>query len=115
MAVMLHSVILSRKAELDQLSDGLGSLLCTVRDNREICKPLFVQEDDNNKVTKEKMMSLLVFTDQLSEQLKKFFIDYIEMKGKLFMIYCKLYNKKRLRLEKVFYAHAAHAPMVDYF
>lgn len=87
MTVMLHCVILSRKAELDQFSDGLGPLLTKIRSNADICKPLLVQSIDDTKVTAEKLKSLLVF-EKLTEPLQQFLIDYIEMKGKLILFCC---------------------------
>ena len=83
MTTMLHCVILSRKAELDHIAEGLGPLLNRIREHPDICKPLLVQSDNNGKVTVEKLKSLLMF-EEVTEPLRKYLIDYIETKGKLF-------------------------------
>ena len=86
MSVLLHCVVLSRKAELDQFADGLGPLLDKIRSYPDLCKPLLVQSDEHTKVTAEKIKSLLLF-EEVNENLKKYLMDYIDMKGKFDITY----------------------------
>ena len=41
-SLVLHAVIFSRKAEVDQFIEGLGPLLQKIKDHPEKCEPLFV-------------------------------------------------------------------------
>ena len=56
MGLMIHFLISSGKAELDQFAQGLGPVL---KGNLIICKPLFVLNEDNAKITPEKFKALL--------------------------------------------------------
>ena len=84
-SIMLNSVILVRKAELDQFSHGLGPILNKARLYPEIFKPLFVHAGEVD-LTPEKFRSLLLDT-HLDDRLKGYFYKYIDHLGMLFL-YC---------------------------
>lgn len=80
MSIMIHSLISSRKAELDQFALGLGPVLKAAKENPTVCKPLFVYDEENCKVTPEKLKALL-YEANLDDKLKGYFHDYIDSKG----------------------------------
>ena len=82
-SIMLNSVILIRKAEIDQFSHGLGPILNEARMHPDIFKPLFVYVGDVD-VTPKKFKSLLLDTN-LDEILKGYFYKYIDCLGMLFL------------------------------
>ena len=84
-SIMLNSVILVRKAELDQFSHGLGPILGKARLHPEIFKPLFVHVGEVD-LTPEMLKSLLQDT-HLDDRLKGYFYKYIDHLGMLFL-YC---------------------------
>ncbi len=82
MSLMITSIITSRKAELDQLSLGLGPVLKEARKNPEMCKRLFVYDESVNDLSPERATSLL-YMDQLESNLQGYLKMYMENKGNL--------------------------------
>ena len=62
MALCLHSVILSRKAELGQFISGLGPLIKIVRKHPDLAEPLFVTGHATSP-TAEEILSLVRYED----------------------------------------------------
>ena len=73
----MHSVILSRKAELDQFAVGLGLVLGVAMKYPDMMKSMFVScsEPASLSVTPAAFKDLLVFEDV---QDKEYFLQYIE-------------------------------------
>lgn len=82
-SIMLNSVILMRKAELDQFCQGLGPILNEARKHPDVFKPLFVHVGDVD-LTPKKFKSLLLDTN-LDDTLKGYFYNYIDHLGMLFL------------------------------
>ena len=75
MALCLHSVILSRKAELDQFISGLGPLINIVRKHPDLAAPLFVA-GCATPPTSEEVLSLVKYED-VDDKHKEFFQKYV--------------------------------------
>ena len=100
MSLMIHFLISSRKAEMDQFAQGLGPVLKGAQENPSICKPLFVHNDDNAKITPEKFKALLDESNVEEETLKDYFHDYIDSKGKSMLNTLGMWNDKKVDKEK---------------
>ena len=78
-AVCLHTTVLSMKAELDQIAEGLEifDIINLVRDHPSLMQPLFVLNPVDAQLTVDKITPLLILTshtplrDLQSEQLKR--------------------------------------------
>ena len=81
MSLMIHSLITSRKAELDQFAFGLGPVLKAAQKQPSVCKPLFVFEEGSAMLTPEIFKELLSEND-LEDRLKAYFHDYIDSRSK---------------------------------
>ena len=80
MSLMIHSIISSRKAELDQFAQGLEPLLREARKVSEMFKPLFVYGQDTKQLTPE-CFKALIDSDCLEDNLKEYLDKYIDSKG----------------------------------
>jgi hypothetical protein len=78
--LIFHCIIASRKAELDQLSEGLDRILQQARKYPDLCKPLLVYDEETNRLNPDNFKALL-HTHGLDEKLKEFFFQYIDSKG----------------------------------
>ena len=78
-----HSVILSRKAELDQFALGLGPVLGLAKKYPDVMKSLLVSclEPASASVTPAAFKSLLVF-EEVQEKVKEYFPEYIDKEGR---------------------------------
>ena len=74
--LMFHCIIASRKAE----AEGMDRILQQARKYPDLCKPLFVYDEETNKLDPEKFKAILD-TNDLEEKLKEYFFQYIESKG----------------------------------
>ena len=74
-ALCLHSVILLRKAELDQFISGLGPLISIVRKYPDLAAPLFVA-GRATPPTAEEVLSLVRYED-VDDKHKEFFQKYV--------------------------------------
>ncbi|XP_062499230.1 uncharacterized protein LOC134176580 [Corticium candelabrum] len=73
--IMLHDVILSRKAEIDQLALGLGPVLELAKANPESMRSLFTATD-LKPLTSESFLELCTFQPTVPADLKTLFIQY---------------------------------------
>lgn len=80
MSLMINSIITSRKAELDQFAQGLSPILTEARKVPEICRPLFVHDENMEELNPEKIKSLLDM-DLLESNLQEYLKMYIDSKG----------------------------------
>ena len=79
----MHSVILSRKAELDQFAVGLGPVLGLAKKYPDVLKSLFVNcsEPGSASVTPAAFKGLLVL-EGLQDKGKEYFLEYIDKEGR---------------------------------
>ena len=84
-ALCVHSVILSRKAELDQFAVGLGPVLGVAMKYPDMMKSMFVScsEPASLSVTPAAFKDLLVFED-VHDKVKEYFLEYIEKEGRTY-------------------------------
>ncbi|XP_062512388.1 uncharacterized protein LOC134188205 isoform X1 [Corticium candelabrum] len=78
--IMLHDVILSRKAEIDQLALGLGPVLELAKANPESMRSLFTATD-LKPLTSESFLELCTFQPTVPADLKTSFIQYVQEAG----------------------------------
>ena len=122
-ALCVHSVILSRKAELDQFAVGLGPVLGLAKKYPDVLKSLFVNcsEPGSASVTPAEFKGLLVF-EGLQDKVKEYFLEYIDREGRTYYRYllfigettskffpnvwetCMILTRKRLLVE-IFLTH----------
>ena len=79
-ALCFHSVILSRKAELDQFISGLGPLINIVRNYPDLAAPLFMT-GHATPITAEEVLSLVEYED-VDDKHKEFFQKYVREESK---------------------------------
>jgi hypothetical protein len=79
-SLCLHSVIPSRKAELDQFIVGLGPIIESVRRYPEVMKSVFVGGEAKPPTAKE-FMDLVVF-ENVDGLLQEFLQQYLVTEGK---------------------------------
>ena len=79
-SLTLHSVIFSRKAELDQFINGLECLVEWVRKYPSLMRPLLVA-GDTAPPTKEDWLNMIVFENE-DKELEDFFKEYLEIEGR---------------------------------
>ena len=91
-SLMIHSIISSRKAELDQFSQGLEPLLREARKVPEMFKPLFVYSQNTKQLTAE-CFKALINSDCLEDNLKEYLDKYIDSKGIYIYFPCTFYFK----------------------
>ena len=75
-SIMLNSVILSRKAELDQFIEGLGPVIREAHYHSEIFKPLFVHSED--QVLSPELFQSLLLDRSLDPTMKGYFHKFID-------------------------------------
>lgn len=76
MSLCLHSVLLSRKAELDQFISGLGPLHALITKHPTKTECLFVTGNESPP-TAEELLSLMVFED-VQPNIVNFFNKYLK-------------------------------------
>ena len=74
-SLCLHSVFLSRKAELDQFMAGLGPLINLVREHPDQAEPLFVV-GYSKSLSADDILSLVEYED-VDTMHKEFFNHYV--------------------------------------
>ena len=80
-SLVLHAVILSRKAEVDQFIEGLGPLLQKIKDHPEKFEPLFVAGACEPPLSKD-LFSIVEY-DDVDKRIREYFTRYIREAGKL--------------------------------
>jgi hypothetical protein len=78
-SLVLHAVILSRKAEVDQLMEGLGPLLQRIKNHPEKFEPLFVAGACEPPLS-EDLFSIVDY-DDVDERMKEYFTRYVREAG----------------------------------
>ena len=79
-ALCLHSVFLTRKAELDQFRTGLGPIVDIICKHPNNAKPL-LQAGHNKPLTANEILPLVKF-DDIDEKHKEFFQEYLRTECK---------------------------------
>ena len=80
-ALCVHSVILSRKAAIDQFAHGLKPLLELAKKNPETMMPVFVPGASTLELNTETFKDLL-FYEEVEVKVKNMFLKYIDTEGK---------------------------------
>ena len=101
MALCLHSVILSRKAELDQFISGLGPLINIVRKHPDLAAPLFVA-GCATPPTSEEVLSLVKYED-VDDKHKEFFQKYVREECKCTAFDYTMCTQNVINIEKALY------------
>ena len=78
-SLVLHAVILSRKAEVDQFMEGLGPLLQIIKNHPEKFEPLFVAGACEPPLS-EDLFSIVDY-DDVDERMKEYFTHYVREAG----------------------------------
>ena len=78
-SLVLHAVILSRKAEVDQFMEGLGPLLQRIKNHPETFEPLFVAGACEPPLS-EDLFSIVDY-DDVDERMKEYFTRYVREAG----------------------------------
>ncbi|CAB3994643.1 Hypothetical predicted protein [Paramuricea clavata] len=78
-SLVLHAVILSRKAEVDQFMEGLGPLLWKIKNHPEKFEPLFVAGACEPPLS-EDLFSIVDY-DDVDERMKEYFTRYVREAG----------------------------------
>ena len=78
--VLLHEVILSRKAELDQLALGLGPLLDVARQHPEFTSSLLTYTATES-LTAQGFLDLCTFESTVPAHLHNYFVQYVRNAG----------------------------------
>ncbi|XP_062522350.1 G2/M phase-specific E3 ubiquitin-protein ligase-like [Corticium candelabrum] len=74
--IFLHEIVLSRKAELDQLSVGLGPLMDLARRHPDKIRPLLTASA-STPLTSGLFLNLVTYESTLSPNLKDCFVHYV--------------------------------------
>ena len=80
MSLCLHSVLLSRKAELDQFISGLGPLISIVRKHPDLAAPLFLA-GSAKPPSAEEVLSIVEY-ENVDDKYKEFFQNYVKAECK---------------------------------
>ena len=78
--ILLHEIVLSRKAELDQLSVGLGPLMDLARRDPDKIRPLLTASA-STPLTSGLIMNLVTYESTLPPKLKDYFVHYVHHSG----------------------------------
>ena len=78
--IFLHEIVLSRKAELDQLSVGLGPLMDLARRHPDKIRPLLTASA-STPLTSGLFLNLVTYESTLSPNLKDCFVHYVHHSG----------------------------------
>ena len=81
-SIMLNSVILTQKAELDQLAEGLGPVLVEARLHPDIFEPLFMHKEDLC-ITPEIFKNLLVLDRSLNSTMRDYLYNFIDQQSNI--------------------------------
>ena len=96
MSLCLHSVLLSRKAELDQFIAGLGPLHALITKHPTKAECLFVTGNEPPPPSAEELLSLMTF-EGVQPSIVDFFNEYLKTsEGELFFINDEIFYASKI-------------------